>query len=59
MMAMMNDTSCRDVDFSRKLAVGELGNDDKDTSLYGSTYIIANLHACPDGRWKLKESVLS
>ena len=54
MMALMNGTypSCRDVDFSRKLAVCELGNGDEDTSLYGSTYIRVNLHACPDGSLK-------
>ena len=54
MMAMMNGTypSCRDVDLSSKLAVCELGNDDDVTSLYGSTYIRANLHACPDGSSK-------
>ena len=54
MMALMNSTypSCRDVDLSSKLAVCELGIDDEDTSLYGSTYISANLHACPDGSLK-------
>ena len=54
MMAMMNGTypSCRDVDHFRKLTVCELGNNDEDTSLYGSTYISANLHACPDGSFK-------
>ena len=40
------------MDFSRKLAVCELGNDDDDTYLYGSTFISANLHACPDGSTK-------